>query len=1108
MKQTTLGIDLGVSSLGWALIEHNKNMTSVSIVDAGVRIFDPGVEGTAAEIEQGRDTSKAATRRGARQIRRQAWRRQRRKSKLFRILQQHDLLPAGDGHKSVERDATLKTLDAQLIEKYCPKSDVKDHITPQVWLYQLRAKAVEQPLTRHEFGRVLYLLAQRRGFYANSKSTLEDGVVNSSIEKLNASMGAKTLGQYYAQRNPHERQIRGRLTNVDDPHAPEKDRVKLAYTARKQHEDEFDRIWSTQAQHQDGLDEALKKEIRRALFHQRRLKSQKNRIGYCSLIPTKRRCVKAHLVFQEFRIWQGVNHLVYVTPGQGTRKLSPDEKQRLVAELAHGDLTYKDAKALLGIKGKGNFSIENAGDEDDAPKNKILGNRTSEKLRTLFGDRWAEFSPDQQEEIIYDQLNFQNRERLQVRMKKKFGLSHEQAEKFTRLKLEDDYAQHSKVAMERLLVEMRIGTEYATARLKIFPASFQPTPRHERLPKVDTREIHFLRDLANPAVRRALTELRKVVNAILEKHHALFIRGKDADEPHYGKPDFIHVELARDLKNSKKKRQDQQKVNNENQKRREKAKLEVVKQLKVDNPERYLEKWLLADECNWECPYTGLTISASTLDEFDIEHIYPRRFLDNSFGNKTLCSAAFNRKFKRNRFPSEVLHGDEYNLMIERVSRFKGPENLVKKKLARFQTMPDEILLDDFLAERYLNETRYNSRLAAQFVGLLYGGRTSYDDEGKPTQRVYTPSGALTGHLRRAMGVNRVLSLEEDNEKNRGDHRHHAVDAVMVSMLDQGVIKSIADFAEEDIQTTPTHRMWSQVGGGLNKRFPDLIEQLQDMCNEIIISHRPTRTLGGPLHAESIYSQPITDADGNQVIRIRKSLDKLTVKEIESDAIVDPLARAAVQDQFAKLKAAGKKLPSQAFADVANHPRLPSGVAVHKVRVNVSAKPRTIGNGPSQRQVASGQNSNFAALVYAVLDEKGEVVQWKHEVISRLDAHQRMAANKHLPKGTEKILIPKQFEQEIDPKAKKNRGLRFLFAIKKNDMLEVLDEGDHRSIYRVQKLSEGEIQLCPHVIPTIANDQRTKWNQIQSTDNLRKRMSRKVQISVLGEIRVNSSENN
>ena len=1087
MKQTTLGIDLGVSSLGWALIEHNKNMTGVSIVDAGVRIFDPGVEGTAAEIEQGRDSSKAATRRGARQIRRQAWRRQRRKSKLFRILQQHNLLPPGDGHKSVERDATLKALDAQLIEKYCPKSDAKDHITPQVWLYQLRAKAVDEPMTRHEFGRVLYLLAQRRGFYANSKSTLEDGVVSSSIEKLNANMGAKTLGQYYAARNPHKQQIRGRLTNVDDPNASEKDRVKLAYTARKQHEDEFERIWAVQAGHHDDLDEALKKEIRRALFHQRRLKSQKNRIGYCSLIPTKRRCVKAHPVFQEFRIWQGVNHLVYVTPGQGTRKLSQDEKQLLVAELAHGDLSYKDAKALLGIKGKGNFSIENAGDEDEAPKNKILGNRTSEKLQPLFGDRWASFSPAQQEEIIYDQLNFQNRERLKVRMLKKFGLSPEHAEKFTNLKLEDDYAQHSKVAMEQLLVEMRTGTVYATARLKLFPESFQPTPRCERLPKVDTREIHFLRDLANPAVRRALTELRKVINAILEKHHSLFIRGKDADEPHYGKPDFIHVELARDLKNSKKKRQDQQKVNNENQKRREKAKLEVVKQLGEGDLKRNLEKWLLAEECNWQCPYTGEVITPSTLNQFDVEHIFPRRYLDNSFGNKTLCQTSFNRKSKKNRFPREVLAGDKYDEMIERVSRFKGPEKLVKKKLDRFEAMPDDESLDPeiYLPERYLNETRYNSRLAAQYIGLLYGGR--FDCHGK--QRIRTPNGALTGHLRYAIG---------QDEKNRGDHRHHAIDAVLIALINETAIKAVSDCAEDDTKTQ-TDRIWSSVGKGLLKRFPDLNDQIQDMCNEIIISHRPTRTLGGPLHAESIYSQPITDASGNQVIRIRKSLDKLTVKEIESDAIVDPLARAAVQDQFANLKAAGKKLPSQAFADVANHPRLPSGIAVHKVRVNVSAKPRTIGNGPSQRQVASGQNSNFAALVYAVLDDKGEVVQWKHEVISRLDAHQRMAANKHLPKGTEKILIPKQFEQEIDPKAKKNRALLFLFAIKKNDMLE-LDgpEEASRTVYRIQKMSENEIQLCEHNALTVSNEQRTQFNRISSTDTLRKRGCRKVSVSPLG----------
>ena len=76
-----LGLDIGSSSLGWAVLETNKTNKPTGVLACGVRVFPAGVEG----LETGKDTSPNADRRQKRQIRRQLMRKARRMRKLFRI---------------------------------------------------------------------------------------------------------------------------------------------------------------------------------------------------------------------------------------------------------------------------------------------------------------------------------------------------------------------------------------------------------------------------------------------------------------------------------------------------------------------------------------------------------------------------------------------------------------------------------------------------------------------------------------------------------------------------------------------------------------------------------------------------------------------------------------------------------------------------------------------------------------------------------------------------------------------------------------------------------------------------------------------------------------
>jgi hypothetical protein len=106
-----LGIDLGVGSVGWAIIECKEGQSS-SLTRAGVRVFAPAVEGN---IETGRDESRNVARRTARLMRRQTWRRSRRNLRVFRLLQSWQLLPEGSSRTPQERHDLLDQLDLNIL---------------------------------------------------------------------------------------------------------------------------------------------------------------------------------------------------------------------------------------------------------------------------------------------------------------------------------------------------------------------------------------------------------------------------------------------------------------------------------------------------------------------------------------------------------------------------------------------------------------------------------------------------------------------------------------------------------------------------------------------------------------------------------------------------------------------------------------------------------------------------------------------------------------------------------------------------------------------------------------------------------------------------------
>lgn len=1005
-----LGLDLGTNSLGWALLKcDTESKTEIKgIVDAGVRIFEAGMKG---DIASGKAESRCASRREARSIRRGLDRRRRRMGKLKNLLQRNDLLPEGEDIASI-----IESLDKDVREfiRTIPDSEKPEkHILAHTAPYFLRTLAIQQELPKHMLGRAIYHLAQRRGFLSNRKSQVEEkelGQVKEGIADLTAEMaqaGARTLGEYFAYTDPTEKRIRQR------------------WTSRKMYETEFNLIMKRNG-HQIPEDQI--ELIRKAIFFQRKLKSQKSLIGKCTLEKNKRRCSKYRREAQEFRYLQTVNNLRLITHDGELRVLTDEERDELINMLSgesgmlnkHGNLTVPKAKIALGLNRKSKFTIEEGGEKS------FKGDRTTSAIVEIIGSKWLDMNHETQEKLIHDLNSFEKTENLQRRLAAAYGISEENAARLSQVNLESDYASLSLTAIQKLLPHMRKGLSYSEAVAEEYPEQFKTTGiEEELLPQL----IHFSEDLRNPVVQRCLTELRKVVNAVIRE---------------YGKPGLIRLELAREIKNTKKAKERIIKNNREREKERKQALKEIHEVFPGFKESRDdITKILLAKECGWVCPYTGEGINFDTLFEnpkFDIEHIIPRsRSMDNSFVNKTLCFHDENRNVKRNRTPYETYHGTaKYDQILNRVSAFKG--NLAKKKLELFMMTPEEVTdrYEDF-SNRQLNDTRYASKEAAAYLGLLYGGVNQSADG---TKRVQVLSGGLTALVRSFHGFNGILN--DGGSKDRKDHRHHAVDAIAIGITSPGMVKRLSDNiriqeqygSAESIHTSRFNSM---------ECWPGMLEECRAKIKDIIASHHVSRKIRGALHKKTFYSIDHEHEENGNIKKYKHVPVELASMETSAiPKIVDDGIRRIVEN---KLEELGETEPKKAFREERNLPELISKdgqtrIPVRKVKIRRSQDTVTVGKGPRKRNVVSGSNHHM--LIYAELDKNGKEKKWAGEVVSLLEASRRL-------KNNEPVI-----QRDVGP------GRKFIMSIQCGDIFELATSAGRlfvivRAVPKTKQLCFAEI---------------------------------------------------
>lgn len=990
-SKLVLGLDLGVTSIGWALLRivfgGENFIESGEILASGVRIFPATVEAKTNE-------PKNAQRRTSRGARRLLRRKRERRAKLHEFLRANGLLPV------IEKGESSAAFDA-----------LGDP-------YDLRVRALSEKLEPPQIGRAIFHLAKRRGFLSNRKSgkSKDDGKVYTGIAEVRAEMEAEnleTVGQFYAAH----------------------DKKRGFYTQRVWTEDEFEKIWMAQAAfHPELLNEHLKTKIKHVIFYQRPIQSQRGLIGKCTFEKDKKRCDMARQEAQRLRFWQDINSLK--TQNRTTLewvKLNDEQREKLAREFEQKEkLSFDQIRKILKLDATARINLE-------SDVKNLYGNRTAVAFRKAIGKTWDVLSGDEQRLLTEDFFRIESETALENRLREFWKFDQAQIEKLLKVELQSGYSRCSLKAIGKILPLMQEGLNYSDA----VTAKYGD---HRKIYDTNSNEKLSLppQDLRNPIVSKALHELRKVVNAVVRE---------------YGKPDRIHLEMARDLKLTAKQKENVIRQQNQNQKANEQAADFFKQKFGLENVSGATKlKYRLWKEAGEHCPYTGKQIPPETLlDDLavDIEHIIPySRSFDDSYLNKTICLAEFNRETKKNKTPFEIFGANE----VEYFELLRRIENLPKRKQARFTTK--EVNFDEMIG-RQLSDTRYICKEARGYLLQLY------DKE----QAVTLVSGGATANLRRYWHLNSLLADGDVEVKNRYDHRHHAIDAIVVALTDVRLFQYISKLAGRN------RDLMRRKLAGIEMPWENFLTDVETAINKLVVSHAPTHRVRGALLEETAYGA--TAEEGLFVVR--KNLESLSKSNIEKDEIVDETVREIIREKYEQFGGDLKK----AFVEPLFHKD--GKTPIKKVRLFVRMSPETVvgikdESGKPYKYYALGGNHHVEIYENPATEERKAVL------VPRFKAAQNV--REAVARGNAASAVSQSAGE----------NWRFLFSLCPNDYIEFLGDDGELRFYRIQKMSGGGKVVMIALPLQEARSEYISGISLTIQGKAFKRIIRKLQVDPLGHL--------
>ena len=937
-KKYSLGLDIGTSSVGWAVLDLDKER----IHDLGVRIFER------PEDPQNGD-SLAKPRRDARSARRRLKRRRQRLNHLKQFFIDQNILTKDQVEEVLNYKSDFNKLD----------------------IYALRSKALTEELSPEELLKVLYQIAKRRGFKSNRKvveeSDKEGGRVTSALkanEKFLADNNYTTVGDALSRDEkfaPHKRNKRDDYTNsfARDDFLRELEAIiktQRNYALKNVPEQTINELIY-------GIDDGQVTNVS-AIMYQRPFMTKElieKMVGNCTFEKDEKRAPKASYSFEVFRLASDLSHLVFIPRDASKRqakhenleiRLSPEQISKVI-DLAKNqkNLTYKKVRSTAGIS------------EDYAPKdvrgkkkegdefgedNTFGGLKAYNDIRSALKDLpedWAKIDNKSAiNQIAYILTTQKADEGIRAELNT-LPLSDKAKEAIVKIKPTNfkAFGHLSIKALQRITPHILEGMTYDKA-CEAAGYDFK-------------KQSASLEQITNPVVKRAITQTLKVVRAVERK---------------YGKPYFIKVETARDLAKNFKDRKAIENENKENQARNQSI-IQTLNENGIVTPTgQQIIKVKLYREQNGVCLYSGKPIDFETMlrddNAYQVDHIVPfSRSNNDGITNKTLVLTEENQK-KGNQTPFEYFGADEkrwkeFAARVESIYKTRDIKtsdkatNAINYKYNGYAMKKKQnLLLQDYKNDswnvRALNDTRYITRFIQNYL------RQNVDfAEGEEKQRVIAPNGTTTAYLRKRWG------LAKDRAE---DVLHHAKDAAVVAAIDNSIVRQANLFAKrgeiaallsavktmeektdkltgeiidedefdkaqrrKDAAIVLTSKYfpqpWDNFGKEVMKRtlntdIATLQNELRGLDNydeefrlsvkPIFVSRMPRRKAAAQAHKETIRSAKVKDNDQRTV---RMPLNKVKRKDVENSVLKE--SDKWLYDKLLERLNAHDNNPEKAFAE-------------------------------------------------------------------------------------------------------------------------------------------------------------------------------------------------
>lgn len=753
-----LGLDVGIKSVGWCVLECDENGEPIQINALNSRIFD-----AAEQPKTG--ASLAEPRRNARGLRR----RIRRKS--FRLERIRKLF--------IENGIELFETHEDLI---CLKDEYKN-----LDVVKLRSDALDKKLTEAEFARVLYSLARHRGFKSNKREGAKDsdegkllGSIRKSEEEMRES-GMRTRGEqlykkYLMEGKPvHNKGGDYSMCVSRDILVKE---IELLFEKQK----EFGNNFATDKNKEKYLDIFLSQRN----FDEGPGKGSQytgsHDVKKCEIYRDEDVAAKGTYTSEWATIYQKINNLSIICGGD-RRRLSNEERQ-IAVELAKKveKVSYKAFRKAIKLDDDYRFSALNYSEKKKSDKKKNEGESKSDVVEindvvdSLACEDKGEFITAKNSNKIVKALNdnlksdielideiaeictkykSENLFRNAIAESRIIGgrLDEETIEKLSKIDMKG-YGHLSLHVLREILPYLEEGMVYSDAMQNA--GHNHSEHNFEKQKFLGTKEVYdAIGGVTSPVVKRALSQTVKVIDAVIRQ---------------YGSPYAINIELARDMSMTKDERDKLKKENDARAAKNEAIRENIAKLNAMPNSTNVL-KYKLYEEQDHKCAYSMETLDINHLFEdgyYEIDHIIPySRSFDDSFNNKVLVLKRENQN-KRNSTPVEYFEriGRDYDEVLAFWKAVYQKRN--RKKLEFLQKK--EVNESEW-KNRALNDTRYASRMLANLIkDYLLFDEKSKDKYG----RVETVKGAITSYLRRFWGVQKI---REDGDK------HHAVDAAIIACV-------------------------------------------------------------------------------------------------------------------------------------------------------------------------------------------------------------------------------------------------------------------------------------------------------------------------------------